>query len=87
MLYKVFHFILLLHFATFMYTRVKTCAITSTQTPKLSSFIVQTHDYSDDLISRTVVKLSTSNLSGHSVQFYRFLRDTTLIHEIRSLYT
>lgn len=86
-MYKVFHFILLLHFATFMYACVKTCIITSTQTPKLCSFRAQTHDYSDDLISRTVIKLFPSNLGGHSVHFYRFLLDTTLIHEIRSLYT
>ena len=86
-LYKVFYFTLLLHFSTFMYACVKTCTITSTQTPKLCSFTAQTHDYSDDLISRTVIKLFPSNLSGHSVHFYRFLPDATLIHEIRSLYT
>jgi hypothetical protein len=84
---RVFHLILLLHFATFMYACVKPCTITSTQTPKLYSFTAQTHDYSDDLISRTVIKLFPSNLSGHSVHFYRFLLDTTLINEIGSLYT
>jgi hypothetical protein len=70
-----------------LHSCVKTYTITSTQTPKLCIFTAQTHDYSDDLISRTVIKLFPSNLSGHSVHFYRFLLEATLIHEIRSLYT